>query len=376
MAQKRTTSTGKVRWVGRYRDHTGRAHSRSFDTRREAVAWEEEQRRALRRGEWIDPRSQTITLRTLVTEYQSLASREGTRRDRGRLLADLGPLADMPVTSIRPSHVEAWALALRDGRPWAGGRPLAASTVRVKTGQLRTVMRRAVEDGLIASSPAEALRRFDAGDQAEFYLPTEEEVARLHEHAEGWMKVALRLGAECGLRAGEVCGLRVGDVDFLRRVIHVRVQAEPGKAGGVVPLKSRDSRRDVPVSSSLALALSAELDGRDVGPDDRLLLSERGLPLFSSRVSHLMADTRDAAGVDERVHFHSLRHLYASRLLAAGVALPTVSRLLGHSNPAVTARVYAHHLAGADDALRGVLDSLGGFLGDQAAGEGRDGGTG
>ena len=176
--------------------------------------------------------------------------------------------------------------------------------------------------------------------------------------------------------AGEVCGLRVGDVDFLRRVIRVRVQAEPGKAGGVVPLKSRDSRRDVPVSSSLALALSAELDGRDVGPDDRLLLSERGLPLFSSRVSHLMADLRRAAGVDERVHFHSLRHLYASRLLAAGVPLPTVSRLLGHSNPAVTARVYAHHLAGADETVRGVLDSLGGFLGDQAAGEGREGGAG
>lgn len=376
MPQKRISTTGKIRWIGRYRDHAGKAHSKSFDTRREAVAWEEEQRRALRRGEWIDPRSQTITLRTLVTEYQSLASREGTRRDRGRLLADLGPLADMPLTRIRPSHVEAWALALRDGRPWAGGRPLAASTVRVKAGQLRTVMRRAVEDGLIASSPAEVLRRFDAGDQAEFYLPTEEEVARLYEHAEGWMLVALRLGAECGLRAGEVCGLRVGDVDFLRRVIRVRVQADPGRAGGVVALKSRDSRRDVPVSSSMALALSAELDGRGAGPDDRLLLSERGLPLFSSRVSHLMADTRDAAGVDERVHFHSLRHLYASRLLAAGVPLPTVSRLLGHSNPAVTARVYAHHLAGADEKVRGVLDALGGFVGDLGAGEGRRGGAG
>lgn len=82
-----------------------------------------------------------------------------------------------------------------------------------------------------------------------------------------------------------------------------------------------------------------------------------------------MTDTRDAAGVDERVHFHSLRHLYASRLLAAGVPLPTVSRLLGHSNPAVTARIYAHHLPGQEDALRGVLDSLAGFLRDSPSGD-------
>ena len=34
--QKRTTKTGKTRWVARYRDKTGREHSRSFDTQREA----------------------------------------------------------------------------------------------------------------------------------------------------------------------------------------------------------------------------------------------------------------------------------------------------------------------------------------------------
>lgn len=34
--QKRTTKTGKPRWVARYRDKTGREHSRSFDTQRKA----------------------------------------------------------------------------------------------------------------------------------------------------------------------------------------------------------------------------------------------------------------------------------------------------------------------------------------------------
>lgn len=232
--------------MGRYRDLAKKERSRSFDTQREAKAWVAEQQRAMRRGEWLDPASEQTTVRQLVEEYQALASKPGTVRDRGRLLADLGPLAGMPVTAVRSSHVESWAVQLRDRRPWAGGRPLAASTVKVKSGQLRTVLRRAVEDGLIVSSPAGVLRRFDAGETEEFYVPTDGEVSALYEHATGWVLLAVRLGAEAGLRAGEVCGLRVQDVDFMRRVIHVRVQAVPGKVGGVVPLKSRASRRDVP----------------------------------------------------------------------------------------------------------------------------------
>lgn len=46
---------------------------------------------------------------------------------------------------------------------------------------------------------------------------------------------------------------------------------------------------------------------------------------------------------------HSLRHTYGSHLLAAGVPLTDVSVRLGHVNPHVTAKVYAHALPGRDD---------------------------
>ena len=54
MPQKRVRS-GKTRWVGRYRDPAGRERSRTFDTRREAAAWEQEREREMRRGEWLSP---------------------------------------------------------------------------------------------------------------------------------------------------------------------------------------------------------------------------------------------------------------------------------------------------------------------------------
>jgi integrase len=46
---------------------------------------------------------------------------------------------------------------------------------------------------------------------------------------------------------------------------------------------------------------------------------------------------------------HTLRHTHGSHLLAAGVPLTDVSKRLGHSNPHVTATVYAHAMPGHDD---------------------------
>ena len=363
MPQKRVRS-GKTRWVGRYRDPAGRERSRTFDTRREAAAWEHEREREMRRGEWVDPRG-APTIEQLVREYEALAVKPGTRRDRYQLRINLGDLGAMPVTSVRRSHLESWALQLRDGRPWAGGVPLSPAAVQVRVGMMRTLLSRAVADGLIAVNPGDVLKRFPVGGTADIVVPGVEQVRALVEHAHApWFRLAVMIAAETGLRAGEVCGLRVRDVDVMRRVIHVRVQS--GDRAGDAPrdLKSKDSRRDVPIGEGLALDIARALEGRGGDPDARVLVSERGLPLFSSRISQTMARARREAGVPDEVHFHCLRHFFASRMLAAGVPLPTVSAMLGHSSPAVTARIYSHHLPDQWDAARAGVDAVAGLVRD------------
>ena len=107
-----------------------------------------------------------------------------------------------------------------------------------------------------------------------------------------------------------------------------------------------------------------------------MLVSERGLPLFSSRISQAMARARRAAGVPDEVHFHCLRHFYASRMLAAGVPLPTVSAMLGHSSPAVTARIYSHHLPDQWEAARAGVAAVAGLVRDGGDFGGRPAGSG
>ncbi len=58
---------------------------------------------------------------------------------------------------------------------------------------------------------------------------------------------------------------------------------------------------------------------------------------------------------------HALRHYYASVLLAGGVDVRALSEYLGHHDPAVTLRIYAHLMPSAEArALRAVEDALSG----------------
>ncbi|MGO9481746.1 MAG: tyrosine-type recombinase/integrase [Candidatus Kryptoniota bacterium] len=48
------------------------------------------------------------------------------------------------------------------------------------------------------------------------------------------------------------------------------------------------------------------------------------------------------AGLDERYHFHTLRHTFASHLAIKGVSLYFIQKMLGHQSIETTARIYAH----------------------------------
>ena len=50
------------------------------------------------------------------------------------------------------------------------------------------------------------------------------------------------------------------------------------------------------------------------------------------------------AGLPESLRFHDLRHNCGSYLIAERLSIPMVSRIMGHSNPAVTMAIYAHEL--------------------------------
>lgn len=172
-------------------------------------------------------------------------------------------------------------------------------------------------------------------------------------------KVVISLFA--GLRRGELLALRSCHVDLNRKVLEVREALEETEAHGVqvkAP-KSKAGRRDITLPDIVVEALRdhrrAQLELRmrlglgKLSEENDLLFPNLEGALPSPRAfSAEWADVAASIGMAD-ITFHALRHTHASQLIDAGVAVVTISKRLGHSNPNITLRTYAHLFRQKDD---------------------------
>jgi integrase len=142
---------------------------------------------------------------------------------------------------------------------------------------LTQVMTAAVDDRMISSTPCRPIR-LPKSDDGEVVPPTVEQVTALADAiGDRWRAVVVTL-AGWGLRIGELLGLSVSDVDFLRR--EIRVERQRSQAGALVPVKSKSSRRTVPVGQVVIDELAAHLAA--FPSTGALFVDEVGEPLLGA----------------------------------------------------------------------------------------------
>ena len=358
--QKRTTKAGKTRWVARYRDHGKREHSRSFDTQKAAKAWLTEQQRALQRGEWVDER-RSPTLDEYWATWAATATTPGTASVRARVYADLGDLRHRQLHAITSPMLRAWLAELQDGRPWIPDDDGLSVNTRINYwSQLTGCFRLAVEDDLIVAPPTAKVkgpRASTAVEPAEIPDPTvvKEIIATCDATGRDTLATMIILAAGTGMRSSEVAGLRWRNVDVTNREIHVVEQAAsmhaktPGEFQWSA-LKTEKSRRVVPVSTSVLARLAAHRLRHPAGDDEAMFTTATGKMWRSDHVSAAMS--RFTVG------FHSLRHLYASGLIASGCGVKVVQEMLGHASAATTLDTYTHLWRGQYDQVRDSAEGI------------------
>ena len=150
-------------------------------------------------------------------------------------------------------------------------------------------------------------------------------------------RAMLTLLYRSGLRVSEILALRPSDVDLAKHSIRL-LDTKSGKA---------QTRGFHPSAED---ALSRWLDTRKslgIGNHGRkLFCTLDGGPVSDDYVRGLLRRLAAKAGIDKRVHPHGLRHTFAAELEAGGTPVTVISKLLGHSSVAVTAR-YLDHLTNA-----------------------------
>jgi integrase len=166
------------------------------------------------------------------------------------------------------------------------------------------------------------------------------------------------VAATTGARRGELCGLRWSDVDLdVDTLTIARSISDAGRVVAVKDTKTHQARR-LALDPSTVKVLRGQLRlaeeraaaaGLQLGPDAYVWSQEldSSVPYRPDRVTGAFRTLRDRLGM-KRVTFHALRHFSATTLAAQGVGIRTIAGRLGHANPGITLRTYAHFLDAAD----------------------------
>jgi integrase len=169
----------------------------------------------------------------------------------------------------------------------------------------------------------------------------------------------MRISLFGGLRLGELAGLQVGDFDPLRRQLRVR-RTVSDVQGRLVegPPKTPKSMRTVSLPEAVVDELTSHLGARpDVVATDWLFPAPEGGPLRRTGwVRRHWKPALRAAGLDDDLGTHTLRHSHVALLIAQGEHPKVIADRLGHTSVKTVLDVYGHLYEGADGDVADRLD--------------------
>lgn len=160
-------------------------------------------------------------------------------------------------------------------------------------------------------------------------------------------KFGVYMALRTGMRIGEICALRWCDISLAAETISVnhtvqRLENPDSTASTKTAIimgtpKSESSLRTIPLMPDIKL-LCTRFNTKN--PETFVLTGTK--QCMDPRQLQRRLKTYVMACNIEKVHFHTLRHTFATRCVEAGFNIKTLSEILGHSNTGITLNTYVH----------------------------------
>ena len=352
------TGKSKPKWVG------------GFATKDEAEEQRDEARVAARRGEFVDRSDISVAL--YLADWlgaHALEVRPATLSGYRQMIENyvIPNIGNMRLQQVRPMTLTKLYVDLLD-HGGKDGKPLSRRTVNYVHATLRKALNDAVHvEGILPNNPA--LRAKKPKSKGQSQAPDVWDAAQLRlflglvkDHQ--WFAL-YRLAAYSGARRGELLALRWSDVDWTGKSIRIRASAglvENERLEGST--KSGRERRvslDAETLDALKAHRKRQMHDQSVAGEaweetsGLVFVNGLGRPIYPTAPTQKLAKTiEEYAETNEakpkatrgpslpHIRFHDLRHVHATLLLKAGVPVHVVAARLGHADPSVTLRVYAH----------------------------------
>jgi integrase len=208
-------------------------------------------------------------------------------------------------------------------------------------GAMASMFERAKEWGYVKQNIWREVKKPRQGERRIIFFE-KDQFNRFVESVEKKHRNIYTFGVHTGMRLGELCNAQWSHVDWEKN--HIEIVSDVN-----FQTKSKRSRR-IPMSKTLRALLTS--------------MPRRNEFIFAGRVKGGMHRegtsnrfkyyVQQNLWLDQRMHFHSLRHTFASWLVQGHVPLMEVQKLLGHSSISTT-EIYAHLL---DDTLHDAVSVL------------------
>ena len=216
---------------------------------------------------------------------------------------------------------------------------LAPSSIARNIVAIRTFFKFLQLEGLIRENPAELIATQKMWERIPSVLTTRQvdEFLNSPKKTDSYClrdRALLEVLYATGCRASEVCTLRIRDMSLAER--HIRCQGKGGKQR-LVPIGSKA----ISAIHTYCEALRGQLAARNAHPPEELFLSRSGRGLDRIQLWRLVKRYAKRVGISEEVSPHSLRHSFATHLLAGGADLRLVQEMLGHASIQTT-QIYTH----------------------------------
>ena len=236
------------------------------------------------------------------------------RTERNRVLAWAREFGSRPLGQIARAEIEDWRREkMMRCRP---------ATINRDLSRLRRMFSLAVEWELLEESPLAGIRFLRENNARTRYLSLQECQRLIASCIAPHIRALVGVALHSGMRLGEILNLRWYDLDFASGFILVRDS------------KNGESRH-VPMDATLSALFRAY--PHRLGTD-LVFSSSRGGRIVDVRTGFLNSCKR--AGLTD-LHFHDLRHTFASQFVMAGGDLYILKEILGHKSITMTQR-YAH----------------------------------
>jgi integrase len=303
-------------------------------------------------GSYVAP--STLTVAEFLTDWLAaardrLAPKTVERYEklcRHQILPFLGVVK---LQALKPPQIEAWHRRLRTAGS-AGGRPLAAQTIKHAHRLLHNALEHAVRIEILSRNPAHAVPTPTVrAPEMVIVEATEIELtfSRLDGHR---LYPVVFLAFSTGARRGELLALSWSDIDLETATVNIARSVEETREGLRIKLTKTGASRTISLPADAITMLRDHRRRQSeqrfrlglgaAGPRD-LIFSDDGLTMSPDTLSRDW--WRAVRTLDlQSFSFHSWRHTHASLLIGSGLDVVAVSRRLGHSTPATTLRVYAH----------------------------------